>query len=97
MKCKRCKGNGSFSIFKENRTCNVCKGSGNMNTFEKCRVVTSALFMIGAIIGIGLIAGGEKSLKSEVPFGPFIVGGTFAAMFLGEMITGWYFQYFILM
>jgi prepilin signal peptidase PulO-like enzyme (type II secretory pathway) len=54
-------------------------------------------FFTGAIIGIGLIVCRGKSLKSEVPFGPFLVGGTFVAIFLGKTIADWYFQYFILM
>ena len=47
-------------------------------------------FSIGAIIGIGLIISGKKTLKSEVPFGPFLVTGTFLAMFWGERIINWY-------
>ena len=47
-------------------------------------------FSIGAIIGVGLIISGKKTLKSEVPFGPFLVTGTFLAMFWGERIINWY-------
>ena len=47
-------------------------------------------FFIGAIIGIGLIILGKKTLKSEVPFGPFLVIGTFIALFWGEKIIQWY-------
>jgi len=47
-------------------------------------------FLMGAIIGVGLIIFGRKTLKSEVPFGPFLVGGTFMAMFYGERIINWY-------
>jgi prepilin signal peptidase PulO-like enzyme (type II secretory pathway) len=47
-------------------------------------------FFIGAIIGVGLIAGKRKSLKSEIPFGPFLVLGTFLAIFFGQNIVGWY-------
>jgi len=47
-------------------------------------------FFIGAIIGLGLIAGKKKSLKSEIPFGPFLVIGTFLAIFFGQSIIGWY-------
>jgi leader peptidase (prepilin peptidase)/N-methyltransferase len=52
-------------------------------------------FLIGAIIGLGLIFCGKKSLKSEVPFGPFLVTGTFLALFLGNQIINWYFNLFI--
>lgn len=47
-------------------------------------------FFIGATIGVGLIAGKKKSLKSEIPFGPFLVLGTFLAIFFGQNIMGWY-------
>ena len=51
-------------------------------------------FSIGAIIGIGLIILGKKTLKSEVPFGPFLVTGTFIALFFGNQIINWYFNLF---
>lgn len=49
-------------------------------------------FCFGAIIGIGLMIFGKKNLKSEVPFGPFLVTGTFFALFWGEIIISWYFN-----
>ena len=52
-------------------------------------------FIIGAIIGIGLILMKKKTLKSEVPFGPFLVAGTFIAFFWGQTFIDWYFQLFI--
>ncbi|MBI2041811.1 MAG: prepilin peptidase, partial [Candidatus Nealsonbacteria bacterium] len=51
-------------------------------------------FLIGAIMGVGLIIFGKKTMKSEVPFGPFLIGGTFAALFWGEKIISWYVQSF---
>ncbi|RLC39626.1 MAG: prepilin peptidase [Candidatus Nealsonbacteria bacterium] len=47
-------------------------------------------FFLGAIIGLGLIAFGKKSLKSKIPFGPFLVTGTFIALFFGEKIINCY-------
>jgi prepilin signal peptidase PulO-like enzyme (type II secretory pathway) len=47
-------------------------------------------FFIGAIIGIGLIIAGKKTLKSQVPFGPFLVIGTFIALFWGQNLINWY-------
>jgi prepilin signal peptidase PulO-like enzyme (type II secretory pathway) len=55
--------------------------------------IVVALFsaiVLGAIIGIGLIISGKKTLKSEVPFGPFLVAGTFLALFWGEKIINFY-------
>ncbi len=47
-------------------------------------------FFIGAIMGIGLIIGGKKTLKSQVPFGPFLIAGAFLALFWGREIINWY-------
>jgi prepilin signal peptidase PulO-like enzyme (type II secretory pathway) len=47
-------------------------------------------FMTGAIIGIGLILSNKKTLKSEVPFGPFLVTGTLVALFYGQSLINWY-------
>jgi prepilin signal peptidase PulO-like enzyme (type II secretory pathway) len=52
-------------------------------------------YLIGAIIGLGLIFTGKKGLKSEVPFGPFLVTGTFLALFWGERIISWYLRFFL--
>ena len=47
-------------------------------------------FFIGAIIGTVLIVLNKKGLKSEVPFGPFLVTGTLISIFWGEKIFNWY-------
>lgn len=47
-------------------------------------------FMSGAIIGVGLILCKKKGLKSQIPFGPFLVGGTIFSLFFGEIIIRWY-------
>lgn len=47
-------------------------------------------FLIGAIIGVGLIISDKKTLKSEVPFGPFLVTGTIISLFWGQKIVNWY-------
>ncbi|HDL75126.1 MAG TPA: prepilin peptidase [bacterium] len=47
-------------------------------------------FFIGAIIGVGQIFLGKKTLKSQIPFGPFLITGTFIALFWGEKIIQWY-------
>jgi prepilin signal peptidase PulO-like enzyme (type II secretory pathway) len=47
-------------------------------------------FLFGAIIGIISMIFGKKGLKSEIPFGPFLVLGTFAALFWGQQAIDWY-------
>lgn len=59
--------------------------------------IIAALFLaifLGAIMGIGLIISGKKTLKSEVPFGPFLTIGAFLALFWGEKIMNFYFNLF---
>ena len=47
-------------------------------------------FILGGIIGIALILFNKKTMKSQVPFGPFLVGGTIMSMFWGAEIINWY-------
>ena len=51
-------------------------------------------FFFGAIIGIGLILTKKKTLKSELPFGPFLITSTFIALFWGENLINWYLNLF---
>lgn len=47
-------------------------------------------FFFGAIIGLGLIALGKKTFKSEIPFGPFLVTGTFIGLFWANNLINFY-------
>jgi leader peptidase (prepilin peptidase)/N-methyltransferase len=51
-------------------------------------------FFFGAIIGVITMAVGKKSLKSEIPFGPFLILGTFLALFWGNQLINWYLNFF---
>jgi prepilin signal peptidase PulO-like enzyme (type II secretory pathway) len=44
-------------------------------------------FMVGAIVGLILIALKKKGMKSEMPFGPFLVLGTLVVLVYGEYLT----------
>lgn len=46
--------------------------------------------MIGAIVGGGLVALKVLSMKSAIPFGPFLLLGAFLAMLWGESVLRWY-------
>lgn len=50
-------------------------------------------FFLGALIGTFLIVLKRKTLKSEVPFAPFLVIGTLLAFFAGEAFMNWYFAF----
>jgi prepilin signal peptidase PulO-like enzyme (type II secretory pathway) len=51
-------------------------------------------FFFGAIIGVILMIFGKKGLKSEIPFGPFLIAGTFLAILWGPEIINWYLKLF---
>ena len=48
-------------------------------------------YAIGAILGMYLIFFKRRDLRSHVPFGTFMVIGTFLALFFGNSVVSWYF------
>ena len=53
-------------------------------------------FLMGSLVGMGLIISKRKTIKSMIPFGPFLVIATFIALFFGEQIITWYLLFFSL-
>ncbi len=51
-------------------------------------------FLIGSLVGITLIVLRKKTIKSMIPFGPFLVSACFIALFFGEKIITWYLALF---
>jgi prepilin signal peptidase PulO-like enzyme (type II secretory pathway) len=47
-------------------------------------------YMLGAVIGVGLILGGKKELGSKVPFGTFLSVATVIMLLWGGPIVNWY-------
>jgi leader peptidase (prepilin peptidase)/N-methyltransferase len=43
-------------------------------------------FIVGALTGLVLIGAKQKTLKSEIPFGVFLVPSTLVSLFWGEML-----------
>ncbi len=64
--------------------------------FPNVLVALFLAFFFGAIIGLMLMLGQNKSLKSAIPFGPFLIAGTFIAMLHGNQIISWYLNFFII-
>lgn len=49
-------------------------------------------FMVGMFWGIGAMLMWKRSMKSYLPFGPFLAFGTIAAMLAGDMVMQFYFR-----
>lgn len=52
-------------------------------------------FLFGALISLVLIIFKKKTLKSEIPFGPFLAGASFIIIFWGSYLIDWYFNNFL--
>ncbi len=51
-------------------------------------------FFLGALVGTMLILLKRKKIKSELPFGPFLIIGTFLTFFWGDQLIGYYLNLF---
>jgi len=51
-------------------------------------------FFSGALVSIILLILNKKTLKSEIPFGPFLVGATFITIFWADVLINCYFNLF---
>lgn len=49
-----------------------------------------AAFVSGAVVGIVLLLLGKRTRKQAVPFGPFLILGSFVALVWGGPVVGWY-------
>jgi leader peptidase (prepilin peptidase) / N-methyltransferase len=47
-------------------------------------------FLLGAVIGILLIAFGGRGRKQHIPFGPYLAAGTMIFVLFGDPITHWW-------
>ena len=57
-------------------------------------VVIMLSSLVGAVIGIGLIALARHERSKPIPFGPYLVLGGLIALFRGEVIVKYYLQNF---
>jgi len=64
--------------------------TGLLLGFPQVLVALFLSFALGAFVGLILIITKKKTLKSQVPFGPFLITATFVTIFLGEKILQWY-------
>lgn len=45
-------------------------------------------YLLAGLAGLGLIAAGRASRKTQLPFGPFLLAGTLAAIAFSGLVTG---------
>lgn len=50
----------------------------------------AAGFVIGALVGVGLILSGRAGARARVPHGPFLLSGAAVGMFVGEPVSNAY-------
>lgn len=50
-------------------------------------------YLLGAIFSVSGLLTKKLSRKSQIPFAPFLLAGTYIAMFWGKDIVIWYFSY----
>lgn len=52
-------------------------------------------YVLGAIIGVGMMANGYATRKTPVPFGSFLAVATLLTLFAGESLLDWYLNLFL--
>ena len=52
-------------------------------------------YVLGAVVGIFLLATGRAERRDEVPFLPFLLGAGFVSFLWGERIYTWYLSLFL--
>jgi prepilin signal peptidase PulO-like enzyme (type II secretory pathway) len=63
---------------------------GVLSGYPGIVVTLAAAFLTGAGAGVILILIGKKTLKSHVPFGPFLIAGQIISLVWGETIVAWW-------
>lgn len=58
--------------------------------WPRIAVAVMAAFVLGAAVGVGLIAVGKKRFGQVIPFGPFLVLGMVIGLVWGTPIAQWY-------
>ena len=53
-------------------------------------------YLIGAIVGVGLLVTGKAKRRTAIPFGTFLALGTLIVLFAGELIVDWYLSLFLI-
>lgn len=47
-------------------------------------------YVLGAVVSVYLLLTNKKKMKSQIPFGPFLIASGFIVLFFGEKLLYWY-------
>ena len=53
-------------------------------------IATFAAFLLGSVVGVAVMVRTREGRKTKVPVGPFMIIGTFLALFSGQSVIDWY-------
>ena len=53
-------------------------------------LATFVAFLLGAVVGVAVMVRTKEGRRTKVPFGPFMLVGTFLALFFGQRVIDWY-------
>ncbi|MCK4554652.1 prepilin peptidase [Candidatus Parcubacteria bacterium] len=62
--------------------------------WPKIIVAIFLAYLIGSVVGVGLLMAGKKKWGSKLPLGVFLSAATVVVLFWGERIVGWYMNLF---
>ncbi|MBI3115233.1 MAG: prepilin peptidase [Candidatus Kerfeldbacteria bacterium] len=58
--------------------------------FERTIVALVLAYVVGALVGVALLARGRVTLSSHLPFGMLVTAATFVSLLWGDAIIAWY-------
>lgn len=58
--------------------------------WDQLIVGTFSAFLLGALVGLGVIVGRKGGRKTALPFGPFMLIGVLVSLLLGHVVSEWY-------
>ncbi len=68
---------------------------GFMLGLEHGLVALFIAYVLGAIVGVAMMASGKATRKTPVPFGSFLAVATVIVLFVGQPLIDWYLGLFL--
>ncbi len=59
--------------------------------WEKVYLMLMVSYLLGGAVAVFLLLRGKKKMKSQIPFGPFLLIGCLITFFWGQEILNWYY------